>query len=200
MNYSEMKDLLQILRSTNNDEDLSLKFDLADDEDFVEMVEAKKQEELKSTSDRDSYEEILHYFSNNKPNYLIVSEQEKKVTRVVFEEEQYSKEKELKKQNRKTKKFLIAIATLIAVSYIIFTSSFSKDKKETRQNNSIKYEDSVKSIISGEELYNTFIQYAKDNDIMLNAENYREFAEWYTKYLEDGGEKYYSLGGKNNER
>lgn len=195
MNYSDMKDLLQILRSTNNDEDLSLKFDLADDEDFVEMVETKKKEELKSTSDKDPYEEILHYFSNNKPNYLIVSEQEKKVTRGAFEEEQYSKEKELKKQNRKTKKTLIAIATLIAVSYIIFTSSFSKDKKETRQNNSIKYEDSVSSIISGEELYDTFIQYAKDNDIMLNAENYGDFCEKYIKYLENGGTKYSSRGG-----
>ncbi len=203
MSFKDMKELLQILRSTNNGEDLPLpNLDLAEDEDFVAMVEQKKQEELKSAPDRDPYEEIIRYFSNNQPNYLVVQEQEKKVMPVVFEEEQtsYSTEKEVKKQDRKTTKFLLMIATLIAASYIIFTSSFSKDKREKGPNTSVKYEDSVNSVISGEELYSTFIQYARDNDIMLNGENYSEFAEWYIKHLEEGGEKYYSLGGKDNER
>ena len=203
MSFKDMKELLQILRSVNNGEDLPLpKLDLAEDEDFVEMVEKKKKEEVTGTPDIDPYEEIIHYFSNNHPNYLVLQEQEKRVMPVVFEEEQtsYSVDKELAKQDKKTMKFLITLATLIAVSYIIFTSSFSKDKKEKVPSVSVKYEDSVNFVISDEELYSTFIQYAKDNNIMLNAENYREFREWYIKHLENGGEKYYSLGGKNNER
>lgn len=163
---------------------------------ILDMVKEIENLEFDDEKD-DSYENIVSYFSNNTPNYLVLEEQEE-VTK--------------KTSDNKRKKELIALGSLIILSCVLFTSSFRKteEKENTKPKISffqreeddyvIKKDGTKTNVISGKELYDTFIQYAKDNDVVMNGENYADFANFYIEHLENGGEKYYSLGGKNNER
>lgn len=169
------------------------------DDDLVSLNKQEKQ------NDKEPHEILIHYFSNNKPNYLVIEEEEEKLKETNYEDnDTFSLTSNENKKNKK-KKTLLKIGVLLATSYILFNATLGKEKTEKIDDRrtfiSENSDDSAiinTDVISGKELYDTFIQYARDNDIVLNGENYRDFATFYIKHLENGGEKYYSLGGRNN--
>lgn len=153
--------------------------DINEEEEFDKMVKEKIQEEKKDIVDDDYANKLANYFSKNKPNYIVVQEQEEYLEPFYINNDD--------KKSKKIKRLIIAIASFIAISYTIFTVSTKKDKIDTKNILGTFTEEQEEDQISGEELYKIFVQYAKDNDLAISKENYIYFVETFKDYFNEGG-------------
>ncbi len=164
-----------------------------EDEEFERMVSEKVKDERKDIIDEEYLNKLVNYIATNEPNYLIVKEQEE-VSVPIPSNNDYASSKDYERA-KKIRKFIVSIASFIAISYAIFMISSKRNTKEDgSEKPSISSYETVsdeetkeKRSISGEQLYKIFIQYAKDNDLAITRENYVDFLEAFEDYFVNGG-------------
>ena len=153
--------------------------DINEEAEFDKMIKEKINEEQKENEKDEYANKLVNYFSKNKPNYLVVQEQEEHLEPVYINSDD--------KKSKKIKRLIIAIATFIAISYTIFTVTTKKEKIDLNDILGICREEQEEDQISGEELYKIFVQYAKDNDLAISQENYIYFVDTFKDYFNEGG-------------
>lgn len=182
-----------------------------EEKEFYEMIEEKRRREMQ---EKDPYESIIRYFPAVEPKYLTVGEQEEKTRMLSSEDEEIIFETNKGNKKRKSIKTIVAIGIFITIAHTAISLSHKQETydpqntqpsiiseeenvKESSNNFNFNDDGTLNDSISDEEVYRTFIQYAKDNNIPITSENYESFANFYVSYVENGGALYETKGGRS---